>query len=1846
MKTIILIFTLLITAESLCQNNKAFEGREFWLGYMYNGDPNVAGVTHGFLSLEISSQVNTPVNISIPGLGWSLSVLAYADSVIEVNVPSQLAGHLNFNVIENKGVHITSNEPISVTAINWANYSFDATPILPVEYLGNEYFTISYPSSFGTNPGQPEFLIVATEDNTLIEITPSISIDGHTQGVMYTIQLNKGQSYQNKGYGDITGTKIEVSASNGNCKPIAVFSGAQSVRIPQGCNFLDHMFEQVPPTKDIGKEYYLPPIKLSENYYYNILAIEDSTFIEINGGNPILLMEGDNYINSPNNEGLYVNANKKVYVAQLLTSSSCSSNQFGDPGLLILNPVEKGLKFTEFKTLETDKVDFHYVNIVINTPERQSIYLDNTLIPDSAFFEFEYDSTMSYANILLYDGIHRLESSYQFQANVLGLASNNGDESYIYGLGYTKDAPTISFTNSFCSSTDLDIITNSNLIDVWWSSFSNPQDTLYQGDTLSVLAPIIDEIYILNGLDSMSSCMTNFYFSVENSIPPAFSINEMTDTMCMFSQVQLEVSIDSTSNGLIEWYPVQFFDDPTSFNPIYTGVESGWIYASLTSNNLGCYNVLDSVYIFIEPLSNISSINIGSVNNTVCFGDTTELNLSLFEILVFDSFNDSINGQIWEDVSGGIIADSCGSYSGNTAYFYDSTARIIETYSFDLSAGGNISFKLKVGSGASPCDDAEFGDDIYLEYSINNGVSWESIATLFEYYYSDFVDVNFSIPQLAQTSNTKLRLIQYNHDGIYTDVWALDDFLVETKNSVAAISWSPNYAITDVTSYNPLVYPDTSLFYSVMISQGSCVVKDSIFINTDNFSVNVQSDSSCFYEAVLLETVFSDSDNYDCYWSSNNFSGLDYEQINNQNYLAENMQFTQIYFLNVVSETGCTLLDSMVIPPIQFKQGALSDHSMCIGDSILLNANTKTYITDDFNDATYNNSLWLNIQGGALSDDCATIYGNSLKFDSSGVRYAETKDFNTLNGCEIEFAIAFGSDNFGTLCGTINTTKYVRLYASNDLGVSWTIIGTAWIQTGGGIISSFTEYSFSLPQNLQSAQTRFKWEQNGTSFASSNIFSLENVSIAANIYDLNYSWEQPIGNQISAVDSLWVSPTIPTTYYLTVSDTLGNCQKTDSIFVQVGPTFNHGLSDYEICTIDSVVISPNLPVGPNYDFSWNSNSPAIQSTDSTFTVWVNQNNEEIAFEISSSEGCTMYDTITIHPLFTLENIEIIGDTLICNLDSVQLEARMLYQRALVDFDGSGPSEATLWNVTSGCSNLPACGSIAGAAKTFRFGGSRQAVTNLLSFYAGINHIEFYFKYGNGITCDAPEIGEEVLFEYSINGGANWITLQTMQVTDYSNFKLVSTALPDGITPATAIFRWIQPFYSGGTDDVWIIDNIRFSYLSEVDLQFSWFENGIPFGTDTSTVLVSPSSTAMYSVIIQDFAGLCLYEDSINVSVVDFTVSAGIDTTLCSSEGLVLQGATNAQEPYSITWNNSFNLDSITILTPTILNDSALAYVLEIEHYGCYEADTVVINDLPKLEFNSIVDTSVCLGADYVPDLTGAINIDWNPIVGITNPSSVNPVFSPLATTTYTVAYNDVNGCDYYDSMIIEVLPIPLVHLPSDTIICSSDSLQLITSSNVNNPNYLWNTNASDSIITIYTPGIYWVEIQTICGISRDSIEITQSTPLNINIEWSNGILSSLENNADYQWIDCFGGNLPIFEENDQTFQPTQNGSYAVILTNSNCTDTSMCMIINDVGVDENSYTNIKIVPNPTDGDLTITFDNYDFVEFEVMDMYGRVVKSFKNIKTNDTISIKNLSSGVYYLNSDSLSVFNYKIIKN
>jgi hypothetical protein len=133
----------------------------------------------------------------------------------------------------------------------------------------------------------------------------------------------------------------------------------------------------------------------------------------------------------------------------------------------------------------------------------------------------------------------------------------------------------------------------------------------------------------------------------------------------------------------------------------------------------------------------------------------------------------------------------------------------------------------------------------------------------------------------------------------------------------------------------------------------------------------------------------------------------------------------------------------------------------------------------------------------------------------------------------------------------------------------------------------------------------------------------------------------------------------------------------------------------------------------------------------------------------------------------------------------------------------------------------------------------------------------------------------------------------------------------------------------------------------------------------------------------------------------------------------------------------------------------------------------------------------------------------------------------------------------------------------------------------------------------------------------------------------------------YQWIDC-SDYSEIIGETNQSFTATINGDYAVIVTENGCSDTSTCVVINSIGINENDeLNNVVIYPNPNNGIIHLELGSLSDVDIRVFSVQGKLVLEEKMINLPlHQIEFK-APSGVYYLKIQSEGISKtYKLIKN
>ncbi len=275
----------------------------------------------------------------------------------------------------------------------------------------------------------------------------------------------------------------------------------------------------------------------------------------------------------------------------------------------------------------------------------------------------------------------------------------------------------------------------------------------------------------------------------------------------------------------------------------------------------------------------------------------------------------------------------------------------------------------------------------------------------------------------------------------------------------------------------------------------------------------------------------------------------------------------------------------------------------------------------------------------------------------------------------------------------------------------------------------------------------------------------------------------------------------------------------------------------------------------------------------------------------------------------------------------------------------------------------------------------------------------------------------------------------------------------------------------------------------------------------------------------------------------------------------------------------------------------------------------------KLDSNGYVNWGINYGGSSV-DLAFDILVDELDMIYITGYFNNDMDFDPNSPVYEVNATGDANG-------FLQKLNQCFSTTHEDLSVC--DSLEWIDGNtyyeSTESPIYTYfNTNGHcDSIIVL-------------------NLEITELTPT-ISAFGSSNIITE-QTWDSYQWLDCDNDYIEIPQANAFLFAPTSYGNYAVQVEQNGCFTISECFAHEPISTPDILWSNVKVYPNPTQGEVTINLGNLDEVAFTVYDVLGKVVEM--PTKVTGTTTQLNLigNSGVYMIEiSANKTKRLYRVIK-
>ncbi|MET0299997.1 MAG: PKD domain-containing protein [Flavitalea sp.] len=248
--------------------------------------------------------------------------------------------------------------------------------------------------------------------------------------------------------------------------------------------------------------------------------------------------------------------------------------------------------------------------------------------------------------------------------------------------------------------------------------------------------------------------------------------------------------------------------------------------------------------------------------------------------------------------------------------------------------------------------------------------------------------------------------------------------------------------------------------------------------------------------------------------------------------------------------------------------------------------------------------------------------------------------------------------------------------------------------------------------------------------------------------------------------------------------------------------------------------------------------------------------------------------------------------------------------------------------------------------------------------------------------------------------------------------------------------------------------------------FSWTSSGSGIlNENTPTPLVWPKTTTDYQVTVNEYG--CINTASVRVRVVDFvTLDAGIDSTICLTDGGLLNPKGDGLK---FIWSPAATLNDPNIKNPMATPTGTTTYSVIASIGKCSARDEVTITPIPYPQAFAGNDTTICFGskANLKASMV-ASRFSWSPISSLDNPSILNPVASPFATTTYLLRVFDTLGCPKpgVSAVVVNVRDKILAFAGNDTAIVIGQPLQL---TGTGAPAFQWTPSSGLSATNIYNP---------------------------------------------------------------------------------------------------------------------------------------------------------------------------------
>jgi ureidoglycolate hydrolase len=467
-------------------------------------------------------------------------------------------------------------------------------------------------------------------------------------------------------------------------------------------------------------------------------------------------------------------------------------------------------------------------------------------------------------------------------------------------------------------------------------------------------------------------------------------------------------------------------------------------------------------------------------------------------------------------------------------------------------------------------------------------------------------------------------------------------------------------------------------------------------------------------------------------------------------------------------------------------------------------------------------------------------------------------------------------------------------------------------------------------------------------------------------------------------------------------------------------------------------------------------------------------------------------------------------------------------------------------------------------------------------------------------------------------GAN---AQTFLPPQYGIFAVIVTE--NGCSRTSSCYISCSPptisLTSSGPLSICSGDSVKFNVTDDFSYSYEWFKDGNPIsGANSSSY--STSSAGKYYVNVRKGCSIASSKvETLSVFAVDTSVKVSGDTLIANAARAAYQ------------WIDCSTMQIISGATSqTFLPSKPGSFAVIVTENGCSRASSCYISCFPlTVTLTSSGPLSICSGesVQFNAITNFPSNYQWfkdgNAISG-----AISSSYTAFSKGAYYV--NVSKACGKVNSTVNTVS----VFTVDTSVTLKGNGF----TANAANATYQWINCATKQRIPGATAQTFlptqngsFAVIVTDNGCSNTSSCYTKCISVDASVTVSGKILTANAASATYQWIDCSTMKI-IPGANAQTFSPTQNGSFAVIVTQNSCSDTSTCNAIIITGIRDNIFaSSIVLYPNPASNQLTIDLGSTkQKAEVTITDITGKVMYSIIASETQKiNVSTQDFNAGIY-----------------